>query len=541
MSNFPFNHFLKSDSLISDGEVAEKRPTNKGESLLSNNEHLLNDNDYLSLENELETELKRIIGPLKFDLYFSKLFKISKVTDKEIFISLFSSYIKNQVESNFGHLIKSIILNILGKSFNIIYLVKEDGEIISSKPKQKQIVSKQPKIEIPLIKEEKSEKAPLEKKSVKEATFTLDLAPTKEDLLNTAESKYINHLKSGSSNTVDSKKVFDNFIVGPSNNMAYVTMKGVAASPSRPGHQNRYPTIYIYSGSGLGKTHLLHSVANEIKDQFPELTVWMTSAREFMKEMINSIQNNKLEQFQKKYCNKVDVLLIDDIHELENKHGTQNEFFHIFNEFHTQGKQLIFTSDKSPGEINGIAERVRTRLQWGLVVDMQAPDLETRIAIIKNKANEIDLFLPEDSMVMIAENISNSIRELEGSLVKLSAYSEVMKVDIDTEVVKELLVLPDNPDEVQTTIEDIARTTAQYFKIPLADLKSKARTKPITQARHVAMYLCQKVIAAKLQDIGEFFSGRDHTTVLHGIKKISKEFPKDHRLSRDVVEIQKSI
>ena len=144
-------------------------------------------------------------------------------------------------------------------------------------------------------------------------------------------------------------------------------------------------------------------------------------------------------------------------------------------------------------------------------------------------------------MVMIAESISNSIRELEGSLVKLSAYSEVMKVDIDTEVVKELLVLPDNPDEVQTTIEDIARTTAQYFKIPLADLKSKARTKPITQARHVAMYLCQKVIAAKLQDIGEFFSGRDHTTVLHGIKKISKEFPKDHRLSRDVVEIQKSI
>ena len=219
---------------------------------------------------------------------------------------------------------------VLSAFVRLIYLVKEDNEIISNKAKQKQEVKNKPKIEIPSIQVEKSIKAPSEKKSVKEATFTLDLAPTKEDLLNTAESKYINHLKSGSSNTVDSKKVFENFIVGPSNNMAYVTMKGVASSPSRPGHQNRYPTIYIYSGSGLGKTHLLHSVANEVKEKFPELTVWMTSAREFMKEMIHSIQNNKLEQFQKKYCNKVDVLLIDDIHELENKHGTQNEFFHIF-------------------------------------------------------------------------------------------------------------------------------------------------------------------------------------------------------------------
>ena len=340
---------------------------------------------------------------------------------------------------------------------------------------------------------------------------------------------------------IDHKKTFDNFIIGPSNNMAFVTMKAVAEEPSRPHQPGRYPSIYIYSNSGLGKTHLLHSVANKIKEKFPSLNLCLITAREFMKEMIESIQNNTLNLFQSKYSEKIDVLMIDDIHELENKHGTQNEFFHIFNELHNKGKQLIFTSDKPPKEIDGIAERIRTRLQWGLVIDIQKPDFETRMAILKKKAYELDLFLSDEIISTIANNIKTSIRELEGSLIKLSAYSEVMKVDIDLEMVKELLTLSDKTSEKKITIEQITRATAQFYKITLTDIKSKTRTKEITNARHVAMYLSQKVINAKLQEIGKFFSGRDHTSVMHAIKKIKSSLKKDLALSRQVIEIENSI
>ena len=260
-----------------------------------------------------------------------------------------------------------------------------------------------------------------------------------------------------------------------------------------------------------------------------------------MKEMIESIQNNTLSLFQSKYSEKIDVLMIDDIHELENKHGTQNEFFHIFNELHNKGKQLIFTSDKPPKEIDGIAERIRTRLQWGLVIDIQKPDFETRMAILKKKAYELDLFLPDEIISTIANNIKTSIRELEGSLIKLSAYSEVMKVDIDLEMVKELLTLSDKSSEKKVTIEQITRATAQFYKITLTDIKSKTRTKEITNARHVAMYLSQKIINSKLQEIGKYFSGRDHTSVMHAIKKIKGTIKKDLALSRQVIEIENSI
>ena len=192
-------------------------------------------------------------------------------------------------------------------------------------------------------------------------------------------------------------------------------------------------------------------MANGIFEKYPDMTICLITARDFMKEMIDSIQNKTLHHFQEKYSERVDVLMIDDIHELENKHGTQNEFFHIFNELHNKGKQLIFTSDKSPKEIDGIAERIRTRLQWGLVIDIQKPDFETRMAILKRKAYELDLFISDDIISLIAQNIKTSIRELEGSLIKLSAYSEVMKVDIDIELVRELLMLHDQKSEKKIT------------------------------------------------------------------------------------------
>jgi chromosomal replication initiator protein len=540
-NEFPFNHFF-SQNISS--KPKENNGFSKRQSIKSLNtdshkfpspqlkpESQYSSKDLELLSSEIKNFLKSNISPLKYSLYFQKTFTVSRITEKEVFFNVQSNYVKNQIEDSFLDIITKSINDILGLDLKLIFVVNE-------KPEQSPTVSVEGSNRL----QDSLPELPQKLKSVKEATFKLNLTPTKEDLQDNAESRYLKHLEGDNQNLIiDPRKTFDNFIIGPSNNMAFVTMKAVAEEPSRPNQPGRYPSIYIYSNSGLGKTHLLHSVANKIFEKYPELNLCLITAREFMKEMIVSIQNNTLGSFQKKYSEKIDILMIDDIHELENKHGTQNEFFHIFNELHNKGKQLIFTSDKPPKEINGIAERIRTRLQWGLVIDIQKPDFETRMAILKKKAYELDLFISDDIISTIANNIKTSIRELEGSLIKLSAYSEVMKVDIDMEMVKELLVLNDNTGDKRITLEHITRTTAQFYKITLADIKSKTRTKQITNARHIAMYLSQKVINSKLQEIGKYFSGRDHTSVMHAIKKVKSSLKTDLALSRQIVEIENSL
>lgn len=467
--------------------------------------------------------LKTKISPIKFDLYFNESFSLSNIKDGIVTFFTKTSFTKDYIEQNFLSEISDTIYDIFGKNLKVSILVLETES--SNHPNG--ATSKKPSSLI---------------KSVKDATFKLDLTPSPEDLEDKAQSQYIKHLNDNYNGIIiDKNKTFNNFIVGASNNMAFVTMQAVSLEPSRPNHPGRYPSIYIHSNSGLGKTHLLHSVANGILENFHDMNICLITAREFMKEMIDSIQNKTLTQFQEKYSEKVDVLMIDDIHELENKHGTQNEFFHIFNELHNKGKQLIFTSDKSPKEIDGIAERIRTRLQWGLVIDIQRPDFETRMAILKRKAYELDLFLSDDIISLIAQNIKTSIRELEGSLIKLSAYSEVMKVDIDLELVRELLMLHEKKAEKKISIEHIIKATSQFYKIQAVDIKSKTRTKSITKARHIAMHLAQKLTNATLQEIGEGFGGKDHTSVMHGVKKINDQIKTNPTLSREIVTIENSI
>jgi len=337
---------------------------------------------------------------------------------------------------------------------------------------------------------------------------------------------------------IDNLKRFENFIIGASNQLAFATAQAVAQTPGKNG---KYPSLYLHSNSGLGKTHLLHAVANQIKENYPQLVICLITARDFMNEMISYIQKNNISEFRKKYSEKVDVLMIDDIHEIHSKQGTQNEFFHIFNELHNKGKQLIFTSDKAPKEIEGLEERVKTRLQWGLVVDIQRPDIETRIAILKGKAQELDLYCTEDVINLIATSVKSSIRELEGSLIRLSAYADVMDIEIDTEIVREQLNIQDNSNVKQITLESIAKTTSQHFKIPLPDLRSKSRNKEIAYARHVAIYLSRKLIRATQQDIGRYYGGRDHTSIIHAEKKVQELLKTDSTLSRNVLEIENAL
>jgi chromosomal replication initiator protein len=276
-----------------------------------------------------------------------------------------------------------------------------------------------------------------------------------------------------------------------------------------------------YSPSGLGKSHLLHAVANSIRENHPTLIVKFTTGRDFMLETVDAYLNKTINKFRQNYPDKVDVLIIDDIHELSSAQSTQNELFHIFNELHRRGKQLIFTSDKPPKDIVGLKERLTTRFQMGLVIDIQRPDFETRMAILKNKSLEMDFYCPDDVITLIASNFSGSIRDMEGHLIKLSAYADIHKIEIDADISRDILQLNKAPKKEETQdIEQVAKATANYFKIPLADLKSRSRSKSIVHARHIGMFLARKVSHSTLQEIGSYFGGRDHTSVSHACDKV---------------------
>ncbi len=527
--DFPFGQFLKSENQPLHNPLNLENHLNKTTELesptpvINDGPEEFNEVELNAINQEVLNFLRDSTTSQKFSTYFDSNFNLVSIKGNTVVFSVATKFIKTIIESQFLSILVDGLRSVLGnKEFNVEINIAGSN----NSPAIKEFIP-------PTINKE----AP---RSATEAKFTLDLNPTKEDLISKAESKYIDHMdeQAFTGSQFDPNKRFENFVVGPSNQMAVATATAVAKEPGRSG---KYPSLYIHSNSGLGKTHILHAVANEILDRAPNMRICLITARDFMKEMIDAIKDKNIEAFQTKYSEKVDVLMIDDIHELSNKKGTQDEFFHIFNELYNRGKQLIFTSDKSPTEIEGIEERIKTRLQWGLVIDIQKPDLETRIAILKKKAYDLDLFLSDDILTLIATSIKSNIRELEGSLVRLSAFADVMKVEIDTEMVKDLLGLENYQETKKITLEDIGKATSGYFKIPLADLKSKARNKEIARARHIAMYLQRKVIHATQQDIGRFFGGRDHTSVIHGVNKITEQLKTDVNLSRDLIQIESLI
>lgn len=528
--DFPFGQFLKSENqplhnnpLNLDNHLNKTFEKELSAPIVNDEPEEFNEVELNAINQEVLKNLRDSITSQKFNTYFESNFNLISIKGNTVVFSVATNFIKTIVESQFLPVLSEALKSVLGnKEFKVEINISGS----SSSPGVKEFIPPTIKTGTP--------------RSATEAKFSLDLNPTKEDLISKAESKYIDHMEDQTfqGSQFDPNKRFANFVVGPSNQMAVATATAVAKEPGRSG---KYPSLYIHSNSGLGKTHILHAVANEILDRTPNMRICLITARDFMKEMIDAIKDKNIESFQAKYSEKVDVLMIDDIHELSNKKGTQDEFFHIFNELYNRGKQLIFTSDKSPTEIEGIEERIKTRLQWGLVIDIQKPDLETRIAILKKKAYDLDLFLSDDILTLIATSIKSNIRELEGSLVRLSAFADVMKVEIDTEMVKDLLGLENFQESKKITLDDIAKATSGYFKIPLADLKSKARNKEIARARHIAMYLQRKVIHATQQDIGRFFGGRDHTSVIHGVNKITDQLKTDVNLSRDLIQIESLI
>ena len=481
----------------------------------SSNEH---QDELNTINQEVLNHLQVIVPELKFKTYFENSLELKSIEGKNATFLVRTSFIKKSAELYKEEIAKALF-NVLGTEYEIEIDSKDQADIGAT--------------QFSAVKEDNKPK------SMSTAKFTLDLTPTRDDLKSRVDAEYIEHMNPNKTGIrVDRSKTFDNFIVGPTNNIAQAAAKAVA---STPGKEGKYPSLYIHSNSGLGKTHLLHAVANEIAEKHPSYTICLITARDFMDEMITLMKMNRINEFVRKYTERIDVLMIDDIHELKNKEGTQDQFFHVFNEMYNKGKQLIFTSDKRPKEITGISERIVSRLQGSLVVDIQPPDLETRIAILRRKMEALDLYINEDVLTLIASKIKTNIRELEGSLIRLKAVSELMNVEIEVDLVKEQLMLPNSENEKEITIEHVAKATAQYFRLPLADLKSKGRNQDITKARHVAMYLARKVVNAKQQEIGAFFGGRDHSSVIHAVNTISDKVKVDSSLSKDINAIESNL
>ncbi len=332
------------------------------------------------------------------------------------------------------------------------------------------------------------------------------------------------------------KYIFETFVIGNSNRFAHAASLAVAEAPAQV-----YNPFFIYGGVGLGKTHLMHAIGHRILKNHPGLRVVYISSEKFTNELINSIRDGNPESFRQKYRN-IDVLLVDDIQFLSKKEHTQEEFFHTFNTLHEANKQIIISSDRPPREIQTLEDRLRSRFEWGLITDIQAPDLETRIAILRKKAMLENLNVHNDVMVYIASRIDNNIRELEGALIRVMAYASLTKQVIDIDLATEALkdIFP-NGRPKQITMELIQDVVASYFKIKMDELLAKKRTRNVAFPRQIAMYLCRELTDTSLPRIGEMFGGRDHTTVIHAHDKISRERNEDVKLNNTIKELIKRI
>lgn len=317
------------------------------------------------------------------------------------------------------------------------------------------------------------------------------------------------------STPLNSKYTFEHFVVGKSNQFAHAAARAVAEHPA-----TAYNPLFIFGGSGLGKTHVMQAIGNSIlRHVSPGTIVHYSSAESFMNEMIGAIQSSRTMDFRNKY-RKIDVLLIDDVQFLQGKESTQEEFFHTFNALYDAHKQIVLTSDRPPKEIPTLEERLVSRFEWGLVTDIQPPDLETRIAILRKRAEDDHLQIPDEVLEFIASNVRSNIRELEGSLIRLLAFASMTDSEIDLglarEVLKEFLRQP----ERIVTVEQIQRLVADHYGIPEEAMKVKKRTNSIAFPRQVAMFLCRELTSLSLSEIGHRFGGRDHTTVMHACEKI---------------------
>ncbi len=406
--------------------------------------------------------------------------RLLNIQDDRLLISVPNDFAKDWLESRYAPLIRSAIQPILGRNVSLRFIIPDPSESFEDAPLDP----------LPVVKNE---------------PFPCYLNP---------------------------KYSFDTFVIGNSNRFAHAACLAVAESPAKS-----YNPLFIYGGVGLGKTHLMHAIGNFVLERYPQTRVLYVSSEKFTNELIDSIREKRQIEFRNHYRN-VDILLIDDIQFLAGKEGTQEEFFHTFNALYEANKQIIISSDRPPKDIPTLEDRLRSRFEWGLITDIQPPDIETRIAILRKKAKLENIQVPNEVMVYIADKIQSNIRELEGALIRVMAYASLSSNPVTQETAAEALknILPTaNPKQIEIT--SIQEAVAEYFHLPLSDFKAKKRTRAVAFPRQIAMYLSRELTDCSLPKIGEEFGGRDHTTVIHAYAKIVNILQKDPQLDQKITEL----
>jgi len=425
-----------------------------------------------------------------FDTWIKPV-KIIAMEDKCVQLAVPNRFFKDWLMENYSSVIKQSLREASGLEVNVDFVLVKHQE---SSPK-------------------KTENTP--------PTAHYSAAPKKQNINNTL---------------LNTNYSFERFVVGSCNQFAHAASIAVAKQPAK-----QYNPLFIYGGSGLGKTHLLNAIGLMANDIHPAMNIMYVSAEEFMNEMINSIRYDRMPKFREKYRN-ISCLLIDDIHFLAGKDRTQEEFFHTFNTLHDSGKQIVVTSDKFPKDIPNLESRLRSRFEWGLIADIQPPDIETKIAIIEKKIQENKIDLPANVIHYIASHVESNIRELEGFLVRIGAYASLTGKEIDLDVVKEVLssiVKQRKNDDL--SIEDIMKVIAGKLNIKVSDIKSHNKNKNLVLARQIAMYLSRKHTNYSFPDIGQKIGGRDHSTVIYANNKIANTIKTDDKLKKLVKEIEESL
>lgn len=423
-----------------------------------------------------------------FDTWF-KATQAIQLTQGSLTVSAPTTFAVEWLESRYTKLVAQVAFDVLGRSVTVKFVIEEPGR------------------------EEELQQKPA--------------TPAPAPVSNSVEPN---------ANMLNPKYTFDTFVIGSGNRFAHAASLAVAEAPAKA-----YNPLFLYGGVGLGKTHLMHAIGHYILQHNPSSRVVYISSEKFTNEFINSIRDNRGESFRNKYRN-IDILLIDDIQFIAGKESTQEEFFHTFNALHEESKQIIISSDRPPKEIPTLEERLRSRFEWGLITDIQPPDLETRIAILRKKARAENLDVPNEAMMYIANQIDTNIRELEGALIRVVAYSSLTNQDVTAHLAAEALkdIIPSSRPRI-ITIQDIQQRVGEYYNLRMEDFKARKRTKAIAFPRQVAMYLSRELTDYSLPKIGEAFGGRDHTTVIHAHEKISHSIKNDQELSKVVHSLTEKI
>lgn len=373
------------------------------------------------------------------------------------------------------------------------------------------------------------------KKNIKEEEKAVEKKGATIQATETIQQKSAKSTPNGETASLNAKYTFDEFVPGSSNQFAYAAAMAVANNPA-----TTYNPLFIYGGVGLGKTHLINAIGNAILTSRPEMKVCYYTSEKFMNELINSLRYAKMDEFRRKF-RSMDILLIDDVQFIAGKERTQEEFFHTFNSLYESHKQIVVTSDKFPKEIPGLEERLRSRFEWGLIADIQAPDVETKQAILKMKAEQNNIDIPEEVGLFLANSVSSNIRELEGYLVRVGAFASLTSTPVTLAMAKEVLrdILVDKTKEI--SIEDILKAVANHFNIKINDIRSPKRLKTLVQPRQVAMYLSRQLTSCSYPEIGSRFGGKDHSTIIYAVNKIEKQLEDDFQLRATVNSIKSGL